>query len=78
MSGLALPNTCYFFNRQPSPLTFSTVAVRAEGVGHRVPTGFPDHHLTLSVEAEDTAGRPITPAGPVLPAFAGTERAGRL
>jgi hypothetical protein len=53
--------------------------VRAEDVGHRVPTGFPDHHLTLSVEAEDAAGRPIaSAAGPVLPAFAGPERAGRL
>jgi hypothetical protein len=42
-----------------------TVAVelRAEGVGHRVPTGFPDRHLVLTVEGYDAdGGAPVSRA----------------
>jgi hypothetical protein len=54
------------------------VEVRADGVGHRVPTGFVDRHLLLVVEGFDAAGAPLAPrAGPVLPAAAGRDLAGR-
>jgi hypothetical protein len=48
------------------------VEVRADGVGHRVPTGFVDRNLVLIVEGFDHAGKPV-PArrGPRLPAVAG-------
>lgn len=58
------------------------VRVLAEGVGHRVPTGFLDRHLLLVVEGFDSAGKPLelvngprfgSPAGPSL-----AGRAGRL
>jgi hypothetical protein len=53
------------------------VEVRAEGVGHRVPTGFADRNLVLVVEAEDAAGRPVRLRdGPTLPAAAGKRYAG--
>jgi hypothetical protein len=46
--------------------------VRAEDVGHRVPTGFIDRHLMLVVEAADASGRPAGPVvGPRLPSAAG-------
>jgi len=52
------------------------VALRAENVGHRLPTGFIDRHLALVVEARQGAV-PLPPlAGPVLPALAGKEFAG--
>jgi hypothetical protein len=52
--------------------------VRADGAGHRVPTGFVDRHLILVARGEDAAGRPIAArAGPVLPAAAGPEQAGQ-
>jgi hypothetical protein len=58
------------------------VEVRAEGVGHRVPTGFVDRNLVLSVAATDAAGRPVpVRAGPRLPEAAGKGlegQAGRL
>jgi len=54
------------------------VTVRADGVGHRVPTGFPDRNLVLAVEALDAAGRPVVAtAGPTLPPATGPELAGR-
>jgi hypothetical protein len=51
--------------------------LRAEGVGHRVPTGFVDRNLVLVVEPLDAEGRrlPLL-TGPTLPALAGTELAG--
>jgi hypothetical protein len=54
------------------------VEVRAEDVGHRVPTGFPDRNLVLSVEATDAAGNPLALLrGPNLPSPAGKQRAGQ-
>jgi hypothetical protein len=54
------------------------VSVRAERVGHRVPTGFVDRHLLLVVEGLEAAGKPVAlRAGPVLPGVAGPELAGR-
>lgn len=48
------------------------VAVRAVGVGHRVPTGFPDRHLILVVEAMDERCAAVAPIdGPRLPSSAG-------
>ncbi len=49
-----------------------TVEVGAEGVGHRVPTGFVDRHLVLVLEAFDVVGKamPVKDGG-VLPAAAG-------
>ncbi len=48
------------------------VSVRADRVGHRVPTGFPDRHLVLVVEAFDRQGLPVKPIdGPRLPGGAG-------
>ncbi len=54
------------------------VAVRADGVGHRVPTGFIDRHLLLVAEGLGPDGRPVAlKAGPLLPAVAGPGLAGR-
>jgi hypothetical protein len=41
-----------------------TVVVRADGVGHRVPTGFPDRNLVLTLDAFDAAGHRLTGTGP--------------
>jgi hypothetical protein len=50
------------------------VRVRADDVGHRVPTGFIDRHLILAVEALDDAGRPVAARrGTLLPAAAGPD-----
>lgn len=53
------------------------VEVSAEGVGHRVPTGFSDRNLVLVVEPQGADGSRL-PAreGPTLPALAGSEVAG--
>jgi hypothetical protein len=49
------------------------VTLRADNVGHRVPTGFIDRHLVLVVEGFDAASRPISLAsGSRLPSAAGT------
>lgn len=54
-----------------------TVTIRAEGVGHRVPTGFIDRHLILVAEGFDVQGQPVAAvAGPPLPVAAG-DLAGR-
>lgn len=37
----------------------ATVRLWTEGAGHRVPTGFIDHHLILAVEAEDADGKSL-------------------
>lgn len=58
------------------------VTVRAEDVGHRVPTGFVDRNLVLVVEALDRTGRRLPlKAGPTLPPAAGegyVRRPGKL
>lgn len=47
------------------------VSVKADDVGHRVPTGFVDRHLLLWVEGRDLAGKAIKAlSGPQIPAFA--------
>jgi nitrate/TMAO reductase-like tetraheme cytochrome c subunit len=54
------------------------VEVRADGAGHRLPTGFIDRHLLLVVEAFGADGQPLPPKdGPVLSAVAGKALAGR-
>lgn len=54
------------------------VEVRADNVGHCVPTGFIDRHLVLVVEATDAAGITIRPRqGAVLSGVAGAELAGQ-
>jgi hypothetical protein len=48
------------------------VEVKADAVGHRVPTGFVDRHLILLVEATDADGKRVKLAeGPTLPKSAG-------
>jgi hypothetical protein len=57
------------------------VGVRADDVGHRVPTGFIDRHLILVVEGSDGEGRDVAPRrGPRLPGPAAdlAGRPGRL
>jgi hypothetical protein len=57
------------------------VRLRADDVGHRVPTGFIDRHLLLVVAGLDETGRELTPrSGPLLPAPAAdlAGRPGRL
>jgi hypothetical protein len=54
------------------------VEVRAEDVGHRVPTGFPDRQVVLVVEGLDASGQRGLPAeGPQLEAAMGPALAGR-
>src|SRR5262249_1400380 len=69
------------FERQPDGVR-ARVKVWAEGVGHRLPTGFVDRHLVLVVEGRSSAGRIVTPySGPKLPALAGgklADQPGRL
>lgn len=54
------------------------VCVTAENVGHRLPTGFIDRHLVLTVEPLTAAGAAVdVVSGPKLPAAAGAELVGR-
>jgi hypothetical protein len=54
------------------------VEVRAQDVGHRVPTGFIDRNLLLVVEAFDESGKPLPlKSGPTLPGLAGRRLAGK-
>jgi hypothetical protein len=54
------------------------VQIRADYVGHRVPTGFIDRNLILVVEALDRQGKPVPlQKGPTLPALAGHALAGK-
>jgi hypothetical protein len=54
------------------------ITLRADGAGHRVPTGFVDRHLLLVVEGLDETGKPMKlRQGPVLAAVAGPELKGR-
>ena len=56
----------------------ATVRLWTEGAGHRVPTGFIDRHLILTVEGEDADGKPVALRdGPRLPPAVGKEREGR-
>jgi hypothetical protein len=53
------------------------VEVRAEQVGHRVPTGFVDRNLLLIVEAIGMDGKPVSArTGPKLPPAAGKASSG--
>jgi hypothetical protein len=64
--------------RQDAKGVRAEVEARAEDVGHRVPTGFIDRNLLLVVEALDGAGKHVPlREGPILPAAAGKELAGR-
>ncbi len=55
-----------------------SVELMAEGVGHRVPTGFVDRNLVMLVEALDVVGNPLAVSdGPRLPAIAGRMVAGK-
>jgi hypothetical protein len=65
------------FEREPNRVR-ARVQIWAEDVGHRLPTGFVDHHLVLVVEGR-TAEDQTVPlrAGPKLPTLAGEELAGR-
>jgi hypothetical protein len=54
------------------------VEVRADGAGHRLPTGFIDRHLLLVAEAFAADGQPVPlKEGPVLPSVAGRALGGR-
>ncbi len=56
----------------------AVVRVTAENVGHRLPTGFIDRHLVLSVEPRSAEGAAVDViGGPVLPPAAGAAWAGR-
>lgn len=56
----------------------AVVEVRADGVGHRVPTGFVDRQLVLVVDGLTADGRVVAArSGPVLPRLAGKDLAGR-
>jgi hypothetical protein len=53
------------------------LVLRADGVGHRVPTGFVDRHLVLLVEPLDSRGERLTVlSGPKLPLHVGRTYAG--
>ena len=58
------------------------IEVRADGVGHRLPTGFVDRNLVLVVEGFDSKGQRVAPGrGPLLSPLAGpmlSGQAGRL
>jgi hypothetical protein len=54
------------------------VEVRAEGAGHRVPTGFVDRHLVLVVDGVSAEGRPVSArSAPLVPPLAGKDLSGR-
>jgi len=54
------------------------VEVRADGAGHRLPTGFIDRHLLLVVDALDADGKSLPlKKGPVLSSVVGPALAGR-
>lgn len=54
------------------------VRLWAEGVGHRLPTGFVDRHLVLVIEGQTSDGQSVLPTtGPTLPPPAGRELAGQ-
>jgi hypothetical protein len=65
------------FERHPDGVR-ARVLLWAEGVGHRLPTGFVDRHLVVVVEGQTEQGQPVLPrVGPKLPALAGKQLAGR-
>jgi nitrate/TMAO reductase-like tetraheme cytochrome c subunit len=64
--------------RRDGGVVRAEVEVRADGAGHRLPTGFIDRHLLLVGEGLGADGRPLPlQDGPVLSAVAGRELAGR-
>jgi hypothetical protein len=65
------------FERQAEGVR-ARVRLWAEGVGHRLPTGFVDRHLVLVVEGQTADGRTVPlRKGPKLPMLAGEGLAGR-
>jgi Cytochrome c554 and c-prime len=62
---------------EASPGNEVTLRLTAKGVGHRVPTGFIDRQLILSVEAQDSQGRAVALTGPRLPVSVGRILAGK-
>jgi hypothetical protein len=65
------------FERQADGVR-ARVRLWAEGVGHRLPTGFVDRHLVLIVEGRTFDGRTVSlRAGPKLPVLAGEELTGK-
>lgn len=69
--------TAMDFERGPDGVR-ARVRLWTEGVGHRLPTGFVDHHLVLVLEGIASSGRAVTAlSGPILPAFAGEKVASR-
>jgi hypothetical protein len=75
-SQAAMLRRCLDLRVEVGPET--TIRLTAKGVGHRVPTGFIDRQLILSVEAQDAEGRPVALAGPTLPAVVGSALAGKV
>jgi Cytochrome c554 and c-prime len=73
---------CLHLDLRLTPDRNAVVEIKADKVGHRVPTGLPDRNLVLVVEAFDASGKPLQPiAGPTLPALAGPDvhnKAGKL
>jgi hypothetical protein len=64
-------------SRSPAGV-LAEVKLRAEGTGHRMPTGFIDRHLVLVVEPFDGKDRPLgANKGPVLPEAAGPRLSGQ-
>jgi hypothetical protein len=58
--------------------TEAHVRLLAQGVGHRVPTGFIDRQLILVVEGQTMAGAAVVlSSGPVLPLAAGSQLVGK-
>jgi hypothetical protein len=62
----------------PNETGRAVVDLRADQVGHRVPTGFVDRNLLLVVEGFDASGAALQPAPvtPLLPPLAGKNLAG--
>jgi hypothetical protein len=72
----ALPLSAVLF-RSPAGVK-AEVKLRAEGTGHRMPTGFIDRHLVLVVEPFNGENRPVaTKAGSVLPKATGPKLSGQ-
>jgi hypothetical protein len=64
--------------QEPDRARVLEIALRADQVGHQLPTGFIDRQLILIVEARDTHGQPVDLLdGPQLPAPVGPALADR-
>jgi hypothetical protein len=62
---------------QESDAVGVVVEVRADGVGHRLPTGFIDRHLVLVIEGRRRGERVAPLDGPSLPERAGPDLTGQ-